>query len=119
MKSATQKNLNAMPTAKKMNLKTRLYRQRYLYIMLIPAIIWVILMCYLPMFGLYMAFTNYVPDGTPFFQSFFGSEFVGLQWIKYFIFDSGDLQGNEKYTCNKSFDNYILNSGTDNNSTCS
>ena len=62
MKSATQKNLNAMPTAKEMNLKTRLYRQRYLYIMLIPAIIWVILMCYLPMFGLYMAFTNYVPD---------------------------------------------------------
>ena len=91
MKSATQKNLNAMPTAKKMNLKTRLYRQRYLYIMLIPAIIWVILMCYLPMFGLYMAFTNYVPDGTPFFQSFFGSEFVGLLWIKYFIFDSGDF----------------------------
>ena len=38
-----------------------------------------------------MAFTNYVPDGTPFFQSFFGSEFVGLQWIKYFIFDSGDF----------------------------
>ena len=91
MKSAAQKNLNAMPTAKKMNLKTRLYRQRYLYIMLIPAIIWVILMCYLPMFGLYMSFTNYVPDGTPFFQSFFGSEFVGLQWIKYFIFDSGDF----------------------------
>lgn len=59
--------------------------------MLIPAVIWVLLMCYLPMFGLYMAFINYVPDGTPFFQSFFGSEFVGLRWIKYFIFESGDF----------------------------
>lgn len=76
---------------KPLNLKSRLYRQRYLYIMLIPAVIWVAAMCYLPMFGLYMAFINYVPDGTPFFQSFFGSEFVGLQWIKYFIFESGDF----------------------------
>lgn len=73
------------------SLKTRLSKQRYLYIMLIPALIWVVLMCYLPMFGLYMAFINYVPDGTPFFQSFFGSEFVGLRWIRYFIFDSGDF----------------------------
>lgn len=73
------------------DIKTRLYKQRYLYIMLVPALIWVLMMCYLPMFGLYMAFINYVPDGTPFFQSFFGSEFVGLQWIKYFIFESGDF----------------------------
>ena len=51
------KKFECYADCKKMNLKTRLYRQRYLYIMLIPAIIWVILMCYLPMFGLYMAFT--------------------------------------------------------------
>lgn len=89
-KAITETNI-ASPLTQKRSLKTRLYRQRYLYIMLIPAIIWVAFMCYMPMFGLYMAFINYVPDGTPFFQSFFGSDFVGLQWIKYFIFDSGDF----------------------------
>ncbi|MEG2669085.1 MAG: hypothetical protein RR957_01335, partial [Oscillospiraceae bacterium] len=72
-------------------LKTRLFQQKYLFLMLIPALIWVVAMCYLPMFGLYMAFINYVPDGTPFFESFFTSDFVGLQWIKYFIFESGDF----------------------------
>lgn len=87
----TSAGAKTVTAARKVNLKTRLYRQRYLYLMLIPAIIWVLFMCYLPMFGLYMAFINYVPDGTPFFKSFFGSEFVGLQWIKYFIFDSGDF----------------------------
>lgn len=89
MKLKTKNGKESLKTNR--NLKTRLYKQRYLYIMLVPAVIWVLLMCYLPMFGLYMAFINYVPDGTPFFQSFFGSEFVGLRWIKYFIFESGDF----------------------------
>lgn len=84
-------NKNDSKPIRRESLKARLVKQKYLYIMLIPAIIWVLLMCYLPMFGLYMAFINYVPDGTPFFQSFFGSEFVGLRWIKYFIFESGDF----------------------------
>ncbi|MDO5397248.1 MAG: ABC transporter permease subunit [bacterium] len=84
-------NKNDSKPVRRESLKARLIKQKYLYIMLIPAIIWVLLMCYLPMFGLYMAFINYVPDGTPFFQSFFGSEFVGLRWIKYFIFESGDF----------------------------
>lgn len=69
----------------------RLYSQRYLFIMLLPALAWVITMCYLPMYGLYMAFVNYVPDGRPFLESFFSSKFVGLQWIKFFMFDSGDF----------------------------
>ncbi len=73
------------------SLKARMYKQRYLYIMLLPALIWVLFMCYMPMFGLYMAFIDYVPDGTPFFQSFFGSDFVGLKWINYFLFESGDF----------------------------
>ena len=75
----------------KRSLGTRLSQQKYLFLMLLPALIWVVFMCYLPMFGLYMSFINYVPDGTPFFESFFSSEFVGLQWIKYIIFESGDF----------------------------
>lgn len=75
----------------KKSLGTRLGQQKYLFLMLLPALAWVLFMCYLPMFGLYMSFINYIPDGTPFFESFFSSEFVGLQWIKYFIFESGDF----------------------------
>ncbi len=72
-------------------LRTRIYKQRYLFIMLIPALIWVVLMCYLPMAGLYMAFVDYQPTGTPFFEALFESDFLGLQWFKYFIFESGDF----------------------------
>lgn len=74
----------------KKSLGTRLGQQKYLFLMLLPALAWVLFMCYLPMFGLYMSFINYIPDGTR-FESFFSSEFVGLQWIKYFIFESGDF----------------------------
>ncbi|MGN0180109.1 MAG: ABC transporter permease [Monoglobaceae bacterium] len=69
----------------------RLKRQRYLFIMLAPALVWLILFCYVPMYGLYMAFVNYVPDGTSFINAMFHSEFVGLDWFKYFIFESGDF----------------------------
>jgi putative aldouronate transport system permease protein len=68
----------------------RIAAQKYLYLMLLPALIWVGLICYAPMFGLYMAFINYVPNGGNFFSSFFHSKFVGLEWFKYF-FDTGDF----------------------------
>lgn len=89
-KKRKSQKLNADFTPKR-SLKTRFFQQKYLFLMLIPALAWVLTMCYMPMFGLYMSFINYVPDGTPFFESFFSSEFVGLQWIKYFIFESGDF----------------------------
>ena len=57
--------------------------------MILPAFICTLLFSYTPMFGLYMAFINYQPGGS-FASSFFGGEFVGLQWFKYF-FDSGDF----------------------------
>ncbi len=69
----------------------KIAEHKYLYLMLLPALIWLVTICYAPMFGLYMAFINYIPDGKPFFASFFSSEFVGLQWFKYFIIQSGDF----------------------------
>ncbi len=69
----------------------KILEHKYLYLMLIPGIIWLATICYAPMFGLYMAFINYMPDGKPFFSSFFSSEFVGLKWFDYFIFQSGDF----------------------------
>lgn len=68
----------------------KIKEQRFLYLMILPAFIWVILFCYAPMYGLYMAFINYVPDGRPFFTSFFSSEFVGFRWFSYFV-NSGDF----------------------------
>jgi len=51
-----------------------------LYIMCIPALLLLLLFAYLPMGGMYMAFTNYnVVDGI------FGSPFVGLQNFAYFF----------------------------------
>lgn len=48
--------------------------------MCVPAILLLLLFSYIPMAGIYMAFTNYnIRDGI------FGSEFVGLQNFKYFF----------------------------------
>jgi putative aldouronate transport system permease protein len=72
------------------NLRTRLKEQRLLFVLMLPAFIVTLLFSYLPMFGLYMAFTNYSPGGGPFFQQFFTTKFVGFEWFNYF-FTSGDF----------------------------
>lgn len=66
----------------------KLWEQRYLFLLLLPAIIWVLVICYGPMVGLYMAFVNYIPRGKPFFQELFSSPFVGLDWFEYFFANS-------------------------------
>lgn len=81
--------------------------QKYLYLMLLPALIWVILICYAPMFGLYMAFINYSPNGGAFFTSFFHSKFVGLKWFMYF-FQSGDFYPIMRNTLGTSFLTLLL-----------
>lgn len=81
-----QENMKAK-TSKK--LFHRINQSKYLYLMLVPALVWVVMICYAPMFGLYMAFINYRPGGE-FWSQFFTSEFVGLAWFEYF-FQSGDF----------------------------
>lgn len=49
-------------------------RNKMVYLMALPAIVMVILFCYLPMFGLALAFENYKPK-----LGIFGSPFVGLK----------------------------------------
>ncbi len=66
-------------------LKTRLWRQRYLMILFLPAVVWVVAFCYAPMAGLYMAFVNYVPKGGSFFSDLFHAQFVGTTWFAYFF----------------------------------
>jgi len=72
-------------TVSRSPLGRRLFRHRYLYLMLLPAFIWAILFAYGPMAGLYMAFIDYQPTLGNFWSSFFSSEFVGFQWFSYFF----------------------------------
>ncbi|SFU83878.1 ABC transporter permease [Butyrivibrio sp. INlla21] len=65
-------------------MKAELKRHWQLYLMCVPAIIYLIMFCYIPYGGLWMAFTDYnIIDGI------FGSRFVGLQNFKYFFSGTG------------------------------
>ena len=66
--------------------KRRFFRMEDLplYIMALPTIIFLLMFCYAPMFGLVMAFQDFKVD-----KGFFGSQFVGLQNFK-FLFATTD-----------------------------
>lgn len=66
-------------------LARRLYDQRFLFLLMLPALVWVILICYAPMTGLYMAFTNYKPTKLGYWHDLTSAKFVGLQWFEYFF----------------------------------
>ena len=51
----------------KKSLAERFWKQKYLFLLLIPSLVWVILICYAPMTGLYMSFINYTPQGSGYF----------------------------------------------------
>ena len=66
-----------MKTAKKgffSELAKDLKKHRYLYIMLIPVILYFLLFCYRPIGGLLIAFENYKPR-----KGIWHSDWVGLQ----------------------------------------
>jgi len=58
-------------------LKVDLKRNKYIYLMLLPVIAYYIIFCYQPMYGVTIAFKNYVPN-----KGILGSDWVGF---KYFI----------------------------------
>lgn len=68
-------------------LRVRLWNQRYLFLLMLPGIIWVLLFCYAPMTGLYMAFCNYKPTTNGYFKDLLGAPFLGLEWFQYFFQD--------------------------------
>jgi len=65
---------------RKVKIKDRIYRDRYLYIMIIPFLLWYVFMFYLPMGGIVMAFQDYRP-----FLGISGSEWVGFKHFVDFI----------------------------------
>lgn len=60
-------------------------KNKILYIMTIPAILFFFLNSYMPMFGIYLAFTRYDFNG-----GIFGSPFIGLENFRY-LYESGSL----------------------------
>ena len=66
-----------------LRLKKNLRKNAWLYAFVLPAITWYILFCYLPMGGIYMAFTRYKGVG-----SYWDAKFVGLKWFKSFFSSS-------------------------------
>ncbi|WP_233188188.1 ABC transporter permease [Actinomyces qiguomingii] len=76
MSSPTSSALKRRPTS----LWMRIARHWQLYLLLAPAVIYLILFKYWPMYGVQIAFRNYNPiDG------FLGSEWVGLEHISRFL----------------------------------
>ena len=55
-------------------------RDRWLYALLVPGVVYFLVFKYLPMWGVVMAFENYVP-----FSGVFGSKWVGMKWFGYFF----------------------------------
>lgn len=59
-----------------------LIRDRWLYLLMLPGIIWYLIYRYLPMLGLYIAFNEF-----SFAKGIFGGEFVGLKYFQYIFFE--------------------------------
>ena len=80
-----KKNNTSAYQHKKTPLITDMKRHKWLYLMVLPGVIWMIIFCYLPMGGLVMAFQNYklrIRGHSGIFSSFIYSEFVGLDNFK-------------------------------------
>ena len=61
-------------------LGTDIRRDKWLYLLLLPGLIYFLVFKYLPMWGIVIAFQKYVPA-----SGVFGSEWVGLKWFEYFF----------------------------------
>lgn len=58
----------------------RMVRNKWLYIMLLPGLIYFIIFKYIPMYGVLLAFQNYQP-----FLGFLNSEWVGMKHFDRFL----------------------------------
>lgn len=63
-----------VPRKNSSELKKRLWKNKWLYVMLLPGVLYFIIFKYIPMFGIAIAFQDYKP-----FKGFGGSEWVGFK----------------------------------------
>lgn len=69
-----------LPTSRGAKLWKNIKKNYVLYLFILPTIVWYILFRYLPMGGVYVAFTRYKGVG-----EIFSAKFVGLKWFKSFF----------------------------------
>ncbi len=80
MSVKTKNNKNGEVLVVKKSLWTRIVRHRHVYVMLIPAILYFVIFCYGPMFGVVIAFQDFKIT-----KGFFRSPFVGLEnFVRFF-----------------------------------
>ncbi|MFC3798937.1 ABC transporter permease [Cohnella sp. GCM10012308] len=63
-------------------MRKEIWNDRYLYLFVIPGVIWFLIFCYQPMYGLLIAFKDY-----DIVKGVFDSEWVGLKYFKDFFND--------------------------------
>lgn len=80
--SAQQQKLFLSPSRREGAMATlRLMKRNIaLYVLLLPALVYILLFSYLPMYGVQIAFRNFTFSG-----GIMGSEWVGLKWFRYFF----------------------------------
>lgn len=61
-------------------LRSHIARDKWLYLLLLPGLLYFLVFHYLPMWGVVIAFQNYVP-----ISGISGSEWVGMKWFSYFF----------------------------------
>ena len=82
-----KKNNKSAYQHKKTPLLKDMQRHKWLYLMVLPGVLWMIIFCYLPMGGLVMAFQNYKPK-----DGLLHSKFVGLAKFKMLFSDEAFLR---------------------------
>ena len=79
-KAAERRAVHGSGRAYWQRLGSEVRRDKWLYMLLLPGLVYFIVFKYLPMFGIVIAFENYVP-----FSGVLGSQWVGLKWFEYFF----------------------------------
>lgn len=83
--SGLETSSRSMTTQVRRSLLKRAYNQRYLYLMILPAIALIIAFSYLPLFGWVIAFVNYRPG-----FSLWQSQWTGFEQFRAFFMQSED-----------------------------
>jgi len=86
---------------------SRMFRQRYLYLMLLPAVLLLFVFWYLPLFGWIIAFINFKPG-----FKLFPAEWTGLQQFKSFFTESQDFVYLIRNTLAMNIGSLLANLGT-------
>jgi putative aldouronate transport system permease protein len=84
LKAAQQISLSLPPNIRKKRTLGSIYKkfmkEKLLWLMVLPGILWYFVFCYVPMYGLVIAFKNFSP-----FRGIWESAWVGFKWFEQFF----------------------------------